>query len=109
VADRVGVRALGTGHDPRQRLTKAIGRCIDQERIPPGAAETDAIAASLWALVHGVATLLLVGSLDDAEAFRAFAFDGATLLRGLGVDPDALEVSITAALERVPTVYDTLL
>lgn len=98
----------GPSHGPRLRLVEGVRRCIDQGCFPPDGADAETIAVPLWALVHGVATLLLVGSLAEEEALLAFAFGGATLLRGLGVDPDALEVSISTARVRVPTVYDLL-
>ncbi len=80
------------------RLVTAVDRCLRAGRIPGD--DADGIAAQLWAFVHGVVALQLIGAVPDAAAFLAFAGGGANLFRGMGVPPDELERAITAARDR---------
>jgi AcrR family transcriptional regulator len=98
---RVDPDDVGLSDAAHLRLVAGVERCLAEGRIPPVDIGADAVATQLWAFVHGVATLLLAGSVTDDAAFLAFAFGGANLFRGMGVPPDDLERSIAAARDHV--------
>jgi AcrR family transcriptional regulator len=78
------------GRDPYQLLVDTLDGMVRAGAIAPAAREGAEIAA--WAAVHGLATLLVEGSLPltAAERVQAYGVVQRTLLLGLGAAPALL-------------------
>ena len=83
------------GSDTRERLTRAMARCVEAGRFSP--AEPALLANEFWAFGHGVTALLLMHLLSPEEARRAVVDGGLRLFIGFGDDPDAAGASVARA------------
>lgn len=88
--------ALPGGRDPYQLLVDTLDGLVRAGAIAPAARQGAEIAA--WASVHGLATLLVEGSIELTAAERAQAYGVVqrTLLLGLGAKPSLLGPPVRA-------------
>ncbi len=77
-------------------LVDAVQRCIEAKRIGPG--DAWAIAAQMWATLHGIVMLELSGFLGHSDAVRTADEVTFNLAVGLGDQPALARRSIGGAL-----------
>jgi AcrR family transcriptional regulator len=83
-------------------LLSGVARCIDAGRFRP-AGPLD-LAQQIWAMSHGVASLVLAGIFTDDAAMVCLNGSAASLLLGFGDEPERLQASAVRALPRMPGV-----
>lgn len=83
-------------------LIDAVRRAVDTGRLSPG--EPREVAYQLWAMNHGVVTLLLSGLFDNATAVATLTELGKALLVGLGGNRTTVTRSLNKARDRAATL-----
>jgi AcrR family transcriptional regulator len=81
-------------------LLNGVARCIDAGRFRP--AEPLDLAQQIWALSHGVASLVLAGIFSDEAAMACLNGSATNLLIGFGDEPERLLASAERVLPRMP-------
>ena len=89
----------GVGLDTFEQLVNGIQRCIDASRFRP--ADAWELATQMWANVHGASALHLAAMLDQPDVVRTALASARALMVDFGDDPDAVDRSLQAAVDRV--------
>ena len=89
----------GVGLDTFEQLVNGIQRCIDAGRFRP--ADAAEHATLMWANVHGASALHLAAMLDQPGVVRTAVASARALMVDFGDDPDAVDRSLKAAVDRV--------
>ena len=87
------------GLDTFEQLVNGIQRCIDAGRFRP--ADAFELATLMWANVHGASALHLAAMLDQPSVVRTAVATARALMVDFGDDPDAVDRSLQAAVDRV--------
>jgi AcrR family transcriptional regulator len=95
----VDAEDVGMGVETFEHCLRAAQRCIDAGRFD--AQDPLAIATQLWALLHGIVSLVLSHFLQEDQALQCLGDGGVNLFKAYGDDPRAVGRSFTRGRERV--------
>ena len=90
---------VGMGIETFEQCVSAVRRCIEAGRFD--AQEPVVIATQLWALLHGIVSLVLAHFLPEDQALQCLGDGGINLFKAYGDDPRAVGRSFARGRERM--------